>query len=161
MKKSVLYAIGAVLLIAALLLVGCQMFGTTKSSESSPKVQETVKAATPAPAETSVTGEPEANVPKEYIDGDVKVFEIIVKDMKFNPEVITVYKGDKLRLIVTAEDRTYDFQLAEYRIKETVEQGQTVTIEFTATMADQFSFFSRREWNEGKMEKLGTLVVKV
>jgi len=87
------------------------------------------------------------------------VITVTAKDWKFDPKIITVRKGEPVRLAVTAEDRTYNFELAEFHIKETVAAGEMVEIEFTPELQGTFIFFSRREWNGGKVDELGRLVV--
>lgn len=158
-----MYTTLVVLIISALMLVGCQKSAVTGNAVVDTKpVEQTTSDSSAEDAANELPSLSQDNTEdKEYMDGDVKVFKVTAKDMKFEPYTITVKKGDKVRMIVTAEDRTYNFQLAEFHVKGTVEQGQTTTVEFVASMADAFSFFSRREWNGGKIDRLGTLVVKV
>ena len=171
MNRSVLYTLCAVLTIAAIILVGCQKSAVTGNTV----VDTNVPTETPAsPEETDVLSEEQTveEFPSEEItdtkssneptyDGDVKVFTIKANNMRFEPYTMTVKKGDKVRMVVTAEDRTYNFQLAEFHVKGVVEQGQTITVDFTATMSDKFAIFSRREWNGGKLDRLGELVVEI
>lgn len=162
MKRSIIYTTLVVLIIAALMLVGCQKSTVTGNAVVDTKpVEQTTSTSTEDVTNELPSLSQDNTEETQYMDGDVKVFKITAKDMRFEPYTITVKKGDKVRMIVTAEDRTYNFQLAEFHVKGTVEQGQTTTVEFVASMADAFSFFSRREWNGGKIDRLGTLVVKV
>jgi len=168
MNRSVLYMLCAVLTIAAIMLVGCQKSTVTGNAvvdtnvpTETPTSTEATDVVTEEQTAEKASAENTAYSAEPVMDGDVKVFTIKANNMRFKPYTMTVKKGDKVRMIVTAEDRTYNFALAEFHIKETVEQGNTITVDFTANMADKFAIFSRREWNGGKLDRLGELVVEV
>ncbi|MBI2662819.1 cupredoxin domain-containing protein [Candidatus Woesearchaeota archaeon] len=168
MNRSVLYTLCLVLTIAAIMLVGCQKSTVTGNAvvdtnvpTETPTSPEVTAAVTEEPTAQELPAENTAYSAEPVMDGDVKVFTIKANNMRFEPYTLTVKKGDKVRMLVTAEDRTYNFQLAEFHVKGVVEQGQTITVDFTANMADKFAIFSRREWNGGKLDRLGELVVEV
>jgi plastocyanin len=99
------------------------------------------------PAQLNVTPEP----------GSVRTFQITAENYRFNPFNVLVNQGDKVRLVITAADRDYDFKLKAYDIKQKVEQGVPATIDFTASQAGTFTFDS-----PGMMHRSmkGTLVVR-
>jgi len=53
----------------------------------------------------------------------------------------------------------YVFEIAEFHFKDTVYRGETKTMDIVPDRYGTFIFFSRREWNEGKIGELGRLVV--
>ncbi len=103
------------------------------------------------------TPEEQAQTP-ELLPADVE-YDIVAKGMKFTPAVINAKKGQRVRLHVTAEDRTYGFEIAEFHFKDTVYRGETKTVDIVPDKYGTFIFFSRREWNDGKIGELGRLVV--
>ncbi len=80
---------------------------------------------------------------------------------KFDPKIITVRKGQLVRLIIKAEDRDHGFKLEAFGIKQRLVKGALTTIEFTADKAGTFPFKCSEYcgWRHGKMK--GKLVVEV
>lgn len=74
--------------------------------------------------------------------GQVRTFQLTAENYQFSPFNIIVNQGDKVRFVVTAADRDYEFKLKAYDIKEKVAQGVPSTIDFTATQAGTFTFTS-------------------
>jgi plastocyanin len=99
------------------------------------------------PAQLNFTPEP----------GSVRTFQITAENYRFSPFNILVNQGDKVRFVVTATDRNYDFKLKAYDIKQKVEQGVPATIDFTATQAGTFTFDSPGMVHRSMK---GTLVVR-
>jgi cytochrome c oxidase subunit 2 len=84
-----------------------------------------------------------AETPKPYI-ADPKAREVTI-DMKaykyaFDPGDITVYKGQKITLNITAVDATHGFKLSDYGISEKLPRGETTTITFVADKTGTFTF---------------------
>ena len=72
----------------------------------------------------------------EVIDG-VRVIEIKASQFTFDPEVVVVNQGEKIRLIISAEDVPHGFEiegleLPNFDINDPIKPGEPVTIEFTA-----------------------------
>ena len=103
-----------------------------------------------------------ATSPQEEPSSDLSVTEIQVaaRKYKFTPNVITVKKGQLVRLIITAEDRDHGFRLKDFDIKQRLVKGAPTTIEFTPQEAGTFDFKCsvRCGWSHGKMK--GKLVVE-
>jgi heme/copper-type cytochrome/quinol oxidase subunit 2 len=154
MKRSYMYTIGIILVVVLLVLAACKTKQPTAPQTTAPKA--------PAPAEKktddSLTGSAVADI---VAPEDPSVIKVVAKDMKFWPNTIAAKRGEKIRLQVTAEDRDYGFSLAEFHISESVKQGETVVVEFTPDLYGTFIFFSRIEWNNGKIGELGRLVISL
>jgi heme/copper-type cytochrome/quinol oxidase subunit 2 len=84
-----------------------------------------------------------ADAPKPYV-ADPKAKEVTI-DMKaykyaYDPGDITVYKGQKITLNITAVDRKHGFKLDGYNISATLPQGKVTTVTFVADKTGQFPF---------------------
>lgn len=98
-----------------------------------------------------------AQLTETPVPGEVRTFQISAENYEFNPFNVIVNQGDKVRLVITAGDRDYEFRLKAYDIKQKIQQGVPATINFTATQAGKFTFDS-----PGLMHRSlkGTLVVR-
>lgn len=103
-----------------------------------------------------------ASSPQEGPSSDLPVAEIQVtaRKYKFTPNVITVKKGQLVRLMITAEDRDHGIRLKDFDINQRLVKGVPTTVEFTPTEAGTFVFKCsvRCGWRHGKMK--GKLVVE-
>lgn len=70
----------------------------------------------------------------------VREFQMTAKKYTYEPNVITVKKGEAVRLIITALDRKHAFKLKEFGIDQILLKGAPTTIEFTADKAGTFRF---------------------
>ena len=89
-----------------------------------------------------------------------KEFRITAKQFSFEPGVIEVNKGDKVRLIVTSIDVPHGIAIKEYGINERLDVGKPVTIEFTADKQGTFTAFCSVLCGSGHSGMKGKLVVK-
>ena len=82
------------------------------------------------------------------------------KNYEFDPSVITVKKGEKVRLIITATDRDHGIKIDGYDINQVLEKGDPTTIEFTADKAGTFEFKCSVYCGMGHRKMKGRLVVE-
>jgi cytochrome c oxidase subunit II len=92
--------------------------------------------------------------------GDRVEIKVTAKRFLFDPNVITVKKGDHVRLLITAADHDHGFKLAAFDIDQVIEKGQTATIEFTASKAGTFPFQCSHFCGMGHGKMKGKLVVQ-
>lgn len=71
---------------------------------------------------------------------DAVEITVVARKFEFNPNVITVNQGDRVRLVITASDRDHGFKLEAFKINQALKKGKPTTIEFTAERAGTFSF---------------------
>ena len=92
----------------------------------------------------------------------VGVHEITMtaKNYVFEPGVITVKKGEKVRLIITATDRDHGIKIEGYDIDQELKKGDPTTIEFTADKAGTFEFKCSVYCGMGHRKMKGRLVVE-
>lgn len=92
--------------------------------------------------------------------GQIKEFKMTARQFQFEPSVIEVNKGDKVRLIVTSLDVPHGISIREYGINERLDVGKPVTIEFTADKQGTFTAFCSVFCGSGHSNMKGKLVVK-
>ena len=92
--------------------------------------------------------------------GDVHEVQVRAKKYAFSPKVITVKKGERVSLTITALDRDHGFKLDAFKIDQKLKQGDPTTIEFTADKAGTYSFRCSDFCGMGHLKMKGRLVVE-
>ena len=87
-------------------------------------------------------------------------FQMTARKYKYEPNVITVKKGEVVRLIITAQDRKHGFKLQEFGIDQELLKGAPTTIEFTADKAGTFEFKCSVFCGFGHGKMKGKLIVE-
>jgi cytochrome c oxidase subunit 2 len=90
----------------------------------------------------------------------VHEIQMTARKYKFDPDVITVKKGEVVRLVITALDRKHGFKLQEFGIDQVLLKGTPTTIEFTADKAGTFEFKCSVFCGFGHGKMKGKLVVE-
>ena len=91
---------------------------------------------------------------------DVHEITMTAKNYEFDPGVITVKKGEKVRLIITATDRDHGIKIEGYDINQELKKGDPTTVEFTAEKAGTFEFKCSVYCGMGHRKMKGKLVVE-
>jgi nitrite reductase (NO-forming) len=93
------------------------------------------------------------------VDADTVVIEVSGANFSFNPSKITVKKGQKVKVVFTANDMQHDFVIDELDVKsDTVTAGRTTEVEFTPTEAGEFEYYCS-VGNHRAQGMVGTLTV--
>jgi len=100
------------------------------------------------------------NRSKIPFQGDIKEFKITAKQFAFEPEIIEVSKGDRIRLIVTSVDVPHGISIPEYGINERLNPGEPVAIEFIADKEGDFTAFCSTFCGSGHSNMKGKIIVK-
>lgn len=90
----------------------------------------------------------------------VREFTMTAKKYAFDPSVITVKEGEKVRLLITATDHDHGFKLDAFDINQVLKKGDITTIEFTADKAGTFEFKCSVYCGLGHGKMKGKLVVE-
>ena len=148
----------------ALILAGCVGQAST-SPTSTPAVQasaalgtippEATPASTPTPEPTAIS----TPSIQPSVGQEAKEFTMTAKMFEFTPSVITVKKGDLVRIKITSVDVTHGFSLPDFGVNANLEPGKEVTVEFTADKVGTFSFFCSVYCGSGHGDMQGILVV--
>jgi cytochrome c oxidase subunit II len=67
-----------------------------------------------------------------------RVIEITAKRFQFTPNVVTIKKGETVKLRLHSEDVTHGFFMRALKIDEEVEPGQTTEVTITPDAAGKF-----------------------
>lgn len=90
----------------------------------------------------------------------VKEFTMTAKQWAFDPAIITVKQGDKVRLKIKSIDVAHGFALPEFGVDQKLEPGKEAMVEFTADKKGEFSFHCSVICGQGHIEMTGKLVVE-
>ena len=134
------------ILIGLIFIAGCTYTDNTTKKESVPLSEEI----------TNQDITQNAEEPKE----EIKEFEITAKTFEFNPDIIMVNKGDKVKLIIKSIDVTHGIEIKEYNIRETLYPNKPVTVEFIADKAGEFIFKCNIPCGSGHSIMAGKLIVE-
>lgn len=89
-----------------------------------------------------------------------RIINMTAKRYQFDPQVITVNQGERVRLNITAVDRDHGIQIKGYGINKKLKKGVPTTIEFTADKAGTFPFRCSVWCGLGHGRMKGQLIVK-
>jgi cytochrome c oxidase subunit II len=91
---------------------------------------------------------------------DVKTIDVIASSFKFEPSIISVAQGDRVRLRLRSADRNHDFAIKGFRVKALIPKtGEAVTVAFVADRAGTFEFACAEYCGTGHSGMKGKLVV--
>ena len=97
------------------------------------------------------------SLPAQQAPPAVHEIKMTAKKYEFNPEEIRVKQGEKVRLLITATDRSHGFEIKELGIKVRLEEGKETPVEFTADKPGEYEFHCsvrcgwRHPWMTGKL----------
>ena len=94
----------------------------------------------------------------EVVTG-VKEFDMTAKQFQFEPNKIVVNKGDNVIISIRSLDVAHGFAIDDYGIKERIEPGETIEINFIANKAGLFSFYSWVDSGPGYGAMRGQFIV--
>ena len=100
------------------------------------------------------------SVPAQQAPPAVHEIKMTAKKYEFNPEEVRVKQGEKMRLLITAIDRSHGIEIKELGIKVRLEEGKETPVEFTADKPGEYEFNCavRCGWRHGSMK--GKLIVE-
>lgn len=155
--------IKVILIVVVIVVIG---FGLLKITDAfsteghavlneQPNIDEQT-AGEPQPLSTEQTQSAEYAQPT----GEVKVFEIKAFQFYFEPDTITVNRGDVVNLHLESRDVTHGFALPEFGINEILELGKDVHVDFVADKAGEFMFYCSVPCGSGHGAMRGQLIVR-
>ena len=97
---------------------------------------------------------------EEQSAAQIKEFTLTAKKWDFSPSIITVKKGDKVKLTIESIDVAHGFALPDFGINERLEPGDSVEVEFVADKTGTFNFFCSVQCGSGHSGMKGILVVE-
>jgi len=176
MTKKFLYAFALLGVAVVLGAAGCQQQGSDslneeqnsaamqvkESAESNPVNNE--ESGQALQGEGTITGNAGDNTADDsgamINDSEIKVFTIEGQNFTYSPNMMTVNKGDKVKIIFKNTGGTHDWNLDEFNAKTPIIQtGQSVEVTFTADKAGVFEYYCSIGSHRA-MGMVGTLTVQ-
>ncbi len=150
MNKNIIIGV----IVLAVIGVGAAfLFKSAPSQTTAPATQTQV---TSAPTET--TSEP--NATGSAVSDEVKEFTVTGANFKFDPKVITVKKGDRVKITFKSVGGFHDFVIDELNVRTpVVETGKDAMIEFSADKVGKFEYYCP-VGNHRAQGMVGTLTVE-
>jgi cytochrome c oxidase subunit 2 len=91
---------------------------------------------------------------------EVKEFDIIAKQWSFEPSIIEVSKGDRVKLNLESVDVAHGIYIPQFKIGITFNPGEKKEISFIAEEEGEFNFFCNVPCGMGHGSMNGKLIVK-
>lgn len=97
-----------------------------------------------------------------YAQSTASIAEIKMTAEKYDfaPDTVTVRKGDRVKLVITALDRDHGIKIEAFHINQKLPKGEPVTVEFVADQSGTFPFQCSQFCGVGHKKMKGTLVVE-
>ena len=93
---------------------------------------------------------------------EIRTIDVVASRFQFEPSIISVARGDRIRLRLRSADRDHRFAIKAFRVKTLIPKtGETVTVEFVADRAGTFEFTCAEYCGTGHSGMKGRLVVLV
>jgi heme/copper-type cytochrome/quinol oxidase subunit 2 len=92
--------------------------------------------------------------------GDDNEIRVTARKYGFSPNEIKAKRGDHIRLVITALDRSHGFKLEAFRVDQELSKGEPVTVEFTADQTGTFPFECSHFCGLGHQKMKGHLTVE-
>jgi len=86
--------------------------------------------------------------------------QMTCKKYAFSPNSISVKKGERVRLTITATDHDHGFKLEPFHVEQKLKKGIPTTVEFTADKSGTFLFKCSVFCGFGHGGMKGTLIVE-
>jgi cytochrome c oxidase subunit 2 len=96
---------------------------------------------------------------KDGVD-QVKTIDVVASQFKFEPAIISVVEGDRVRLRVRTADRTHGIGISAFGVKALIPKGgEVATVEFVVDRAGTFAISCSEYCGTGHAAMKGRLLV--
>ena len=93
---------------------------------------------------------------------EIKTVDVIASRFKFEPAIISVVEGDRVRLRLHSVDRTHGIGIKAFRVKELIpKSAEAVTVEFVADRTGTFDITCSEYCGTGHWAMKGRPIVHV
>jgi len=86
--------------------------------------------------------------------------QMTAKKYEFSPATITVKKGERVKLVITALDKDHGIQIESLGIKQVLKKGEPTTVEIKADQSGEFPFQCAKFCGFGHGKMKGKLIVE-
>ena len=85
----------------------------------------------------------------------------MAKRFAFEPAIVEVTEGERVRLVVTSADGVHGFEIKKFKVEKIIPRGgKPVTIEFMATAAGEYPILCSENCGDGHEDMKGMLLVE-
>ena len=92
--------------------------------------------------------------------GPPREIQMTAKKYEFSPSTLSVKKGERVRLIITALDKDHGIKIEALGIEQILKKGVPTTVEFAADKAGEFPFQCSKFCGFGHGKMKGKLIVE-
>jgi cytochrome c oxidase subunit 2 len=90
-----------------------------------------------------------------------RVIEVTASRFAFDPAVIDVAVGERVRLVMKSADGVHGLEIKKFNVKKEIPRGgEPVTVEFTADAPGRYPVLCSEYCGNGHDDMTGTLVVR-
>ena len=94
------------------------------------------------------------------VNGEVREFNLIAANFKYDLAEIRVQEGDKVRINLSAGQGLHDWVIDEFNVKTSqIQAGETASVEFVANRKGEFEYYCS-VGNHRAMGMVGKLIVE-
>ena len=91
---------------------------------------------------------------------EVRTIDVVASRFTFEPPVISVAQGDRIRLRLRSADGTHSIAIKAFRVNALIpKNGGEVTVDFIASRAGEFTFTCAEYCGTGHSAMKGRLIV--
>lgn len=127
------------IIVILLLLLGAGYYLFAMNRTAQPTTQN---ATTTEPTTAQTSTNAPADDSDAMTDENVRIIEVEAGSFYFKPNMITLKKGEKVKLVLNSVSMMHDYVVDELGIKtEIVKSGDTATVEFTADKVGTFESY--------------------
>ena len=92
--------------------------------------------------------------------GQVREITMTAQNWEFIPSVIRVNEGDIVKLTISTIEGSHGLAIPDFGVNQQLNQGETVTVQFTADKKGTFTFFCNVPCGSGHRDMKGQLIVE-
>jgi nitrosocyanin len=135
-----------VLVLGAVVIVGLlgvmMMKGKSKTADDNMKTDVTQETNSVAPEASTAPADQTSPAADTQTNNDVKVINVEAGSFYYKPNVISVKKGEKVKIVMTSKDMMHDFNIDELNVKLPItKSGETNSVEFVANKVGTFEYY--------------------
>ena len=102
-----------------------------------------------------------AAVLASHVSDEIRTIEVIASRYKFEPSIISVSEGERIRLRLRSADRDHRFAIKPFRVEALIPKtGEPVTVDFVADRTGTFEFTCAEYCGTGHSGMKGRLLVR-
>lgn len=129
--KSIIIGAVAIIAVGVLILTVTGKQNTQTNNNQPVVVEKQIMSPTPPTTSTEL-----------MVNEEIKTVEMEAGSFYYKPNLITVKKGEKVKIVMKSVSMMHDFNIDELNVKmPIVKNGDTGTVEFTADKIGTFEYY--------------------